>query len=252
MYIHENRLVFQERPSKAPSPASEKAEKKENEKNGAQEDLKKRGGNIADDLADTKTVKPNPIEIAKKNGYDRVREFEGEVAVATKGGSDFLINEKGEKISEEYSEIGYFYDGVAITYDLSGDDEHSIVFMDKKGKEINKTPYWDAQNFSEGKAAVKDNEKGKWHFIDKTGKTLPTGEFNEAYSFNHGVACVRNGQYWKFIKEDGKALNKHTYSRVDDFEKDEDTKEICGHGRRGGVWYKVDLQGKETPVKSYE
>lgn len=232
MYIHENRLVFLERPKDAPKPAAEKADKKLEAKNMAEVVLKEGGRNVADGLTDTKNVKVNPADVAKKNGYDSVGEYENGAAIATKHGLSFVVNEKGDILSNEYFEVESYHDGIAWA---STDDGY--VMLNLKGKEVDGKIYTDAQWFFEGKAAVKDGKK--WHFIDTKGQDLKFGEYDETYPFFQGVAGVRNGPYWKFLKADGSKLNNKSYSKVEDFD------EGFAHAKRGNVWYLVDLNGKE-------
>lgn len=227
MYIHENRLVFLDRPSNAPSAKTEKAPEK---KDTAKRDAADKNANV---LVDTKTVKVNPAEIAKKNGYDEVGEFNDGAAIARKDDLYFLVNEEGKVISGDYFGITEFSDGMAWA---SGEDDGQLILINNKGKEVNNKMYKDAHSFNEGKAGVKE---GKWHFIDKEGKDLKIGEFDEVYDFNQGVAGVRNGPYWKFIKADGSKLNNKTYSSVEDFDGG------FAHAKRGGIWYVVDLKGNE-------
>ena len=48
--------------------------------------------------------------------------------------------------------------------------------------------YQDASYFSEGLAAVKQNDK--WGYIDETGKTIIPFEYDYAFPFSEGVAVV--------------------------------------------------------------
>ncbi len=246
MYIHENRLVFQERPSKAPAQTAEAAKKAAE----AAKEARKGTGSDGEGLTDKETVKVNPAEVAKKNGYDSVGEYKDGVAIAVKKGvASFLVDENGKKIGDEYFEIEEFHDGIAIAHDLSGEDSHQIIFINKKGKSINNKYYWDAHPFNEGKAGVKE-KGGKWYFIDKSGKDLMKagtdgkpvriGEFDEVYDFNKGIAGVRNGSRWRYIKQDGTFLNDKTYDKVEDFEND------FAYAKRAGKEYFVFFNGQEV------
>lgn len=263
MHIHENRLVFLDRPSNSPKQEAAKKMMKETWKGApgkginlnlsaesaqalarkeAEKLTKDDGKKLADVLADTKSKEVNPADVARKNGYDSVGEYEKGVAIAVKGDSSFLVDKVGNKISKEYFEIEAFHNGIAIAHDLNGENEHQIIFINNSGKEINSKIYWDAHAFSEGKAGVK--EKGnKWTFIDTKGKDLNIGQYDEVYDFNGGIAGVRNGARWKFIKEDGSKLNDKTYDAVEDFDVDEG----IAMGKRGGKWHMINKFGQELP-----
>ncbi len=253
MYIHENRLVFLERPKDAPKQEAAKKMIEETwkvspfkgveiklsaesaqalAKKEAEKIIKGDGKKLADFLTDTKNVKVNPADVAKKNGYDSVGEYEKGVAIANKNGLSFVVDEKGDILSQEYFEVEEYHDGIAWA---STDDGY--VMLNLKGKEVDGKIYTDAQWFFEGKAAVKDGKK--WHFIDTKGQDLKFGEYDETYPFFQGVAGVRNGPYWKFLKADGSKLNDKSYSKVEDFD------DGFAHAKRGNTWYVVDLKGKE-------
>ena len=234
MYIHENRLVFLERPSNAPSAKTEKVPEK---KDTAKKDAADKNANV---LVDTKTVKVNPAEVAKKNGYEEVGEYaEDGLAIARDDDLFFLVDSEGKSQSGTYFEIKEYSDGMRWA---SGEDNNQWILLGEKGKEVNGKMYEDCRQFSEGLCGVQ--EGGKWHFIDKRGNDLQIGEFknfDDVYDFHHGVTAVRNAAYWKLIKKDGSRLNDKNYTKVaDDFE------DGTADAQRGGVWYTVDLQGNEN------
>lgn len=101
--------------------------------------------------------------------------------------------------------------------------------------------YEDAQYFSEGLAAVKQD--GKWGYIDETGKTVIPFGYDKAYAFNEGLAVV------------GKMEQRDLWHPT------EEVDEWGGHVYEEGpanvyVWYIIDTNGKETaltmPVYVYD
>jgi len=240
MSIQENRLVFREAPSAAPVQSSEKFEKTGGfEAYGKKH--KQNGDGVAMDLTRKSSV-ANPAEVAKKNGYDSVGEYEKDgLAIAKKDDLFFLVDKDGKPKGGTYFEIKEYSDGMRWA---SGEDDNQWILLGSNGKEVGNKMYEDVRQFHEGKAGVKE---GKWHFINKEGKDLKIGQFDEVYDFCNKVTAVRNAQYWKLIKDDGSKLNDKTYTAVDD-----DFDRGFTHAKRGNVWYKVDLNGKETVATKEE
>lgn len=238
-----------DKPKSAPETA---AEKRDAAKGAGGKGTQENGKVVANNLATPKKA-ADLVEIKKRMGYSEVGKFKDGVAIAQKSGIEylfFLINEHGEVISGSYFDIkeageGFYWGG--------GEDYGQFMLIGHNGKQVNEKIYENGKFVSEGKLGVKE-AKGKWYFIDTNGKELMKakkgkdgkekqvriGEFDEVYNFNKGIAGVRNGPYWKFIKADGSKLNSNSYSRIDDFE------DGVAHGKRGKVWYVIDLKGIET------
>jgi len=64
-------------------------------------------------------------------------------------------------------------------------------FIDRAGKEVIKPRFGYSEDFSEGLAAVRVDEK--WGYIDKTGKLVIAAKYGRAHSFSEGLAAVRVG-----------------------------------------------------------
>jgi hypothetical protein len=64
--------------------------------------------------------------------------------------------------------------------------------------------FWDADNFSDGLAAV---HKGGWGYIDRTGKVVIPARYLQARPFSEGVAPVKGQSGWLFIDKTGRPVD---------------------------------------------
>ena len=74
-------------------------------------------------------------------------------------------------------------------------------FIDKEGREVVKTIYDDAKDYSNNYAAVKKNDK--WFFINKKGEKVSL-EYDFVHSFKNGLALVKKDSKWGIINTDFK------------------------------------------------
>lgn len=85
--------------------------------------------------------------------------------------------------------------------------------MDKSGKVIVKPEFFEARDFSEGLAAVK-NDKNRWGYIDKTGKIIVDFQYAAAADFSEGIARIQleGEDHWNgltgYIDRNGKTIIK--------------------------------------------
>lgn len=98
------------------------------------------------------------------------------------------------------------------TYLIHGDLSLRYGFINKEGKVIVKPKFKDVENFSEGLAAVK-NEENKWGYINKEGVYEIEPKFDIAYSFNDGLAPVildlDNPEYSYIDKKGNVVISPH-------------------------------------------
>lgn len=87
-------------------------------------------------------------------------------------------------------EVRPFVDGLAAFYNI---EKRRYGFINKAGKIVCPAGYLEAQNFSEGLAAVKvPDNGGRWGFIDTSGKMVIPAQFsNEPYPFREGKSSVK-------------------------------------------------------------
>lgn len=104
---------------------------------------------------------------------------------------------EGQPSSSEYSE--------GLTRIKGKNDRYG--FMDKAGKLVIGYDFFEADNFSEGLAAVR-NEKGHG-YIDRTGKWIIKSDYLDIKSFSEGLAAVQvmgYGSRWGYINQQGKMV----------------------------------------------
>src|SRR5215813_10009334 len=77
-------------------------------------------------------------------------------------------------------------------------------FIDLKGETVIKPAFDDAQNFSEGLAAVQVGRK--WGYIDKTGKPVIEPKFDMATQFSEDLAAVETQGMWGYINKQGRYI----------------------------------------------
>lgn len=106
--------------------------------------------------------------------------------------------------------------------------------------------YDDAEDFSEGLAAVKQN--GKWGYVDKTGKEVIAYKYDNARSFSEGLAAVYLDEKWGYIDKTGKEVVAYKYDNAQSF-----SEGLAAVGQTGKGAGFIDKTGKEiVPCKYTE
>ena len=82
--------------------------------------------------------------------------------------------------------------------------EKGFGFIDSSGKVVLKY-YKDAKGFSEGLAAVM-NQEGRWGYIDKAGSLVIPYQFDGAENFSDGLARVQVKDRWGYLDKSGKLV----------------------------------------------
>lgn len=89
------------------------------------------------------------------------------------------------------------------------------TFVDKVGKPLFDRTYPDAFDFSEGLAAVAENQL--WGFVDKSGTERIPLQFSAVRSFTEGLAAVRRDGKWGYIDRGGHVAIPFAYDWAEDF-----------------------------------
>ncbi len=121
----------------------------------------------------------------------------GGAVLAQKDGTYYLLNTKGQKISNSaYDDAKPFYSDEAAAVRKAG----KWIFVDGKGKESNFGDYDDARSFSNGFAAV--CRSGRWGYINSSGKLVISYTFSDAGAFNSkGTAFVKTDSgKWQLLR----------------------------------------------------
>ena len=153
---------------------------------------------------------------------------------------NYLINTKGEKISDESSDMDFFNEkwvaykkgGLYGIKDLSGKIvkapfctdfmgyseglaavkiQGKWCFMDESLNLVIKTPYTEKliYAFHDGVARFKQN--GKVGVIDKTGKVLIPAKYQDLYEFSEGLAAFQENGKWGYINLEEEVLIEPEY-----------------------------------------
>ncbi len=114
---------------------------------------------------------------------------------------------------------GYNYDlfseGLAMIYNR---DNLRYGYMNKKGEIVIETQFEKTMHFSEGLAAVQDNNTCQ--FIDVNGNIIISDiNFDYTKSFSEGMAAVLADRSWGFIDKQGKLLIDFELLEVGNFSK---------------------------------
>lgn len=119
--------------------------------------------------------------------------------VVSDGGYPTCIDNSGEtKFHLKQAKLAFWFtEGLAMFMNT----ENKFGFVDKLGKVIVNPQFDYARPFSEGFAAICQNEK--WGFIDKTGKIIINPQFEGVADFHNGEAVFHNGKQCGFINTQG-------------------------------------------------
>lgn len=94
-------------------------------------------------------------------------------------------------------------------------------YIDKRGRVkifFENTKYSDSRNFSEGYAAVRDSDTGKWGYIDKSEKLVIPCVYREAMEFHGWLAAVRDEDFvFGYIDKDNNVVIPFKYRNAHNF-----------------------------------
>lgn len=109
-----------------------------------------------------------------------------------------MLREDGTAlIPVKYDSLGIYIEDMIVAKKAG-----KYGYVDKDGKEAIPFIYVDADDFSEGLAAV-ENDKGKYLFVNKAGETvIKPHEYDKVGKFNNGTCRVyKNNKVWEIDKE---------------------------------------------------
>lgn len=140
--------------------------------------------------------------------YDFAGGFVNGVAAVQNDGNWYVINENGERVSNEsYEDIklddrGFaFRNGVAFA--KSGG---KYILIDNNCNRVGNLSWDDADAFNhDGELAAVCNN-GKWGFVGKDGEMKTESAFEKAKSSSEGYAAVKMNDVWGYISESGKDI----------------------------------------------
>lgn len=118
-------------------------------------------------------------------------------------------------------------------------------FINKQGKLVIPAIYNRAHEFSEGLAAIEENNN--WGYIDPTGKKVIEPQYITARDFSQGLAAVRKDMYGGYLDKKGVFAIEPKYGRLDTFE--ENGTAIVSYGKLSEV---IDRKGKTLIGPKYK
>lgn len=197
-------------------------------------------------------------ELIQKLNLQSLSQFneEGTAAAESELAHCYLINRRGEKISEDFIFIGEFREGFAVASNYLA---NGWIFLDCQGRQTFPKIFFDQPaSFSEGLAKVRTSGTG-FYFINKEGervlpdkKELPF-DYNMAGSFSQGLAPVKKGalEGWIYINKKGETVIKPEKQLIaaepfSDGLAAVHVVEKTFFGGSSDYWTFLDLNGKET------
>ncbi|CCH57055.1 hypothetical protein BN8_06454 [Fibrisoma limi BUZ 3] len=134
------------------------------------------------------------------------------VPVNTKWG--YINGRRKLVIPPTYTTANDFYDDRAVVQQVVYEPSYSRTYsvIDPAGNVITDQPYDRILDYSEGFAAVQENET--WGFIDKQGKLIIPCRYEDAGYFSEGLACVKLNGKNGFIDKQGNMIIKPQFERL--------------------------------------
>lgn len=125
--------------------------------------------------------------------FDEAKSFEDGVAFVKQYGAWKCIDTKGKTVFEIDERVNTIYGSAKEERIRVSGGDGKYGYIDQNGKIVIQMKYKDAQDFSEGRAAVKENYY--WSYIRENGSKGFNGEFRAASAFANGYALVEDNSY---------------------------------------------------------
>lgn len=164
--------------------------------------------------------------------------FVNHVAVIPGVDGQYLINDKGEKISGEYSLLFPQSNGNHLVKGQSG-----FGLIDGTGSELVAPTYNVILPEKDGLYCAQESKDGKYGYIDLKGQYRISPSYTDARSFDSGTAVVYDGKGWGVIDKDAKCIVPHRW---------EDALSVSAYSpslcwvKKDGLWQAVSLSGLST------
>jgi len=144
--------------------------------------------------------------------YDEIFDFEQKIAKVRNLDKIALIDQTGKRISDWYEKIETFKNNNALVV-----KENKIGYINNKGELISKEWYNDGAEFSNNRAKIKKGET--WGYINTKGEIAIKPQYERAWNFNNNVAKVKKDNKYNFIDTKGNEISSwfdRMYSFSDD------------------------------------
>jgi hypothetical protein len=127
----------------------------------------------------------------------------------------FVINEKGEKLSNV---LPFEHVKIASNELMEGGNKTHFLFYNQQGAEELTLPKEDWEviaSFEKEKAIIFHKWKHEYQFIDKQGIKLFGKTFEDCKPFVDGFAAVKKNNLWGMISETGTQLLDFKYNKIE-------------------------------------
>lgn len=174
--------------------------------------------------------------------YSNIKLYdENFIAVADSSGKyGFLDKDKNLIVECQYMNVLGVSEQIARVIDL----DQNYLFLDYSGKLITEEVFQDANDFSEGLAAVE--KEGKWGFINTSGKIAIACQYDNVTEFREGLAAVEIDGNWHYINQRGKEVFEEEYEDALYFS------EGLAAVKKDGKWGFIDKNGNLKIDFQYE
>ncbi len=150
-------------------------------------------------------------KIIIKPQFDGAKPFQSRRAAVETGGRWGYVNHDGlYRVNPTFADAASYENNYALTAYKLGKDGWGII--NDKGEYIMRPDFDDGLPFSDGLAAVKDDEL--WGFIDSKGRIAVNPQYESALSFSEGLAPVRSGGKWGYINKEGRVVIPFQYDNA--------------------------------------
>lgn len=157
-----------------------------------------------------------------------------------------LAASPAEVIPCQYADADDFSEGLAAV-EVNMGRSYRWGFINKAGQEVIPFQYEDVSGFHEGLAAVEVDDR--WGFIDQSGHLVIPCRYNDAGDFHDGLAAVKINNRWGFIDQSGQMVIPCQYYNVKDFS--EGLAAVSTSYYPDGKWGFIDQTGKEIVPCQY-
>ena len=160
------------------------------------------------------------------------------------GSHTYVVSTKGEiQFGSKYHMINDVGQGF-----YTARDQYGWWLVNRKGIKLNKSPYQEMGELSDGMLSFSKNRK--IGFIDTTGKQVINAKFNYAYSFSDSRAAVTNGELWGFIDKKGALVIPYKFHQVTNFSNDRAAVAL-GKNSNTDKWGAINRNGAFVILPSY-
>ncbi|MDJ1175687.1 WG repeat-containing protein [Roseofilum capinflatum] len=161
-------------------------------------------------------ITPEGKVTLEQNGY--IPQFsEGLVRLGRSYPYTAIYNRDGEFMFEIDHFIDEFSDGLAL---VKLQERGGYGFVDRTGAYVIDPQPYEVSSFSEGRAWIlQETEPGKprYGFIDKTGKIVIEPVYEEVKAFSEGLAAVKVGGLWGYIDRSGTMVIEPQFQQAQPF-----------------------------------